>query len=184
MEKRQLGSKVLQPYAEAIFDLAKKNNLLDEIKVDLYSLITLIKSSNELKELFFSPVIKRSVKKALLTDFVNKLNFKPETTKFLYLLVDRNRFIYIENIFYRYELLIYKFRKIDIVDIVTAVEFSPAQQDELKSIIKAKINSNDVELNFSFNKELIAGFIISINSQVIDMSFLGQVYRLKERLFT
>jgi F-type H+-transporting ATPase subunit delta len=62
--------------------------------------------------------------------------------------------------------------------VVSAQPLSEEQQERLNNKVLAIAGSKSVEFDLQVEPALIAGFIVSMGSQVIDASLSGQVRRL------
>ena len=82
-------SKVAEPYAEALLDLAKSNNSLKETTNDMNIVSQFLANSSDLKKFLGNPLITRDAKKNVVKDILGE-QIGGSTLKFLLLLVDRN----------------------------------------------------------------------------------------------
>ena len=86
-------SKVSEPYADALLELAKANNCVDAITADVNDLLTFLTSVPLLASYFENPVISMANKKELVNTVMgSKLN--PYMLKFLQFLIEKNFNIY------------------------------------------------------------------------------------------
>ena len=83
-------SKVAEPYAEALLDLAKSNDSLKETTNDMNIVSQFLANSSDLKKFLGNPLITREAKKNVVKDILGE-QIGASTLKFLLLLVDRNR---------------------------------------------------------------------------------------------
>ena len=90
-------SKVAEPYAEALLDLAKSNNSLKEITNDMNIVSQFLANSNDLKKFLSNPLITKEAKKNVVKDILGE-QIGANSLKFLLLLVDRGRIAVLEGI--------------------------------------------------------------------------------------
>ena len=90
-------SKVAEPYAEALLDLAKSTNTLKETTNDMNIVSQFLLNSSDLKKFLSNPLITRNAKKNVVKDILSE-QIGPNTLKFLLLLVDRSRISLLEGI--------------------------------------------------------------------------------------
>ena len=90
-------SKVAEPYAEALLDLAISNDALKETTNDVNIVSQFLANSDDLKKFLGNPLITRTAKKTVVKDILGE-QISGSTLKFLLLLVDRNRIGVLENI--------------------------------------------------------------------------------------
>ena len=77
-------SKVAEPYAEALLDLAKSNGSLKETTNDMNIVSQFLANSSDLKKFLGNPLITKNAKKTVVKDKLNLYNLE----KFSYL-IDR-----------------------------------------------------------------------------------------------
>ena len=80
-------SKVAEPYAEALLDLAVSNDALKETTNDINIVSQFLANSNDLKKFLGNPLITRTAKKTVVKDILGE-QIGSNTLKFLLLLVD------------------------------------------------------------------------------------------------
>jgi F-type H+-transporting ATPase subunit delta len=69
-------------------------------------------------------------------------------------------------------------RNITLARVTSATPLSDDQQAQLNERVQAIAGTKSVEFDLSVDPSLIGGFIVSLESQVIDASLAGQVRRL------
>jgi F-type H+-transporting ATPase subunit delta len=90
MASKIVISKIAEPYADALLELAKSNNCVDAITADVNDLLTFLTSVPLLATYFENPVISIDKKKELVNTVMgSKLN--PYMLKFVLFLIDRRR---------------------------------------------------------------------------------------------
>ena len=77
-------SKVAEPYAEALLNLAKANDTLKETTNDMNIVSQFLANSSDLKKFLANPVITREVKKNIVKDVLGE-QIATNTLKFLML---------------------------------------------------------------------------------------------------
>ena len=82
-------SKVAEPYAEALLDLAKSNDSLKETTNDMNIVSQFLANSNDLEKFLSNPLITKDAKKNVVKDILGE-QISPNSLKFLLLLVDFN----------------------------------------------------------------------------------------------
>jgi len=105
-----------------------------------------------------------------------------EMSKFLMVLLDRNRISYLDVIAERYLELVYELANIKIVEINSANELSDEQQQNLILKLKEMTKAKEIKLVLKINPNLLGGFLIKVNSQVIDLTIKGQLTELAKHL--
>jgi len=99
--------KVAEPYAEALLDLAKSNNSLQDMTNDMNIVSQFLANSSDLKKFLGNPLITKDAKKNVVKDVLGE-QIDGRTLKFLLLLVDRGRIELLESVAEKFLELSYK----------------------------------------------------------------------------
>lgn len=176
-----VSTEVLQPYASALMSLAQSNNLSEQFGEDLRSLLSLLKSSEELRLFLASPLVKGDDKKAVI-DRISGAEMNPLMRNFLRLLVDKGRILFLEGIGEQYLSKLRELNQTVLAEVTSAVPLSDAQQQSVREKVQAMTSARQVEIETKIDADLIGGVVIKVGSQVIDASLRGQLRRLGLRL--
>ena len=128
-------SKVAEPYAEALLDLAKSNDSLKETTNDMNIVSQFLTNSSDLKKFLGNPLITRDAKKNVVKDILGE-QIGGNTLKFLLLLVDRNRIEVLDSIAQKFLELSYKQDSIEIAKITSSIQLSAEQQKAIAEKLK------------------------------------------------
>lgn len=181
MKGTLVSAEIVEPYADALMSVAQSHNLTDRIGEDVRSLLSLLESSEELRQFLSSPVVKEEQKKAVLGQVVGD-SLHPYTLNILMLLVDRRRIPFLEGICKQYQTLLRKLQQTVLAQVTSAVELTESQRQAVSEQVKAMTGAHQVELDTKLDPDLIGGVIIKVGSQVIDGSLRGQLRRIGLRL--
>ena len=174
-------SKVAEPYAEALLDLAVSNDALKETTNDINIVSQFLANSNDLKKFLGNPLITRPAKKTVVKDILGE-QIGSSTLKFLLLLVDRNRIQVLESIAQKFLELSYKQESIEIAKITSSIQLSAQQQKEIAEKLKVITGAKQIKLALKVDPQLIGGFTIEIGSKMIDTSIRGQLKQISTLL--
>ena len=174
-------SKVAEPYAEALLDLAISNDALKETTNDINIVSQFLANSSDLKTFLGNPLITRSAKKTVVKDILGE-QIGGSTLKFLLLLVDRGRIEVLDSIAKKYLELSYKQESIEIAKITSSIQLSAQQQKEIAEKLKAITGAKQIKLALKVDPQLIGGFTIEIGSKLIDTSIRGQLKQISSLL--
>jgi|TARA_B110000977_G_scaffold201463_1_gene296181 F-type H+-transporting ATPase subunit delta len=181
MAQNIAATKIANPYAQALLDLAKSKNLIHTITSDINNLRELLNSTKEFKNYLSSPIVRNDSKRELIEKTINS-QISPEMSRFLMILIDRNRISHIEVIAERYLELVYELANIKIVEVTSANELTEEQQQNLIIKLKEMTNAKEIKLLLTIDASLLGGFLIKSNSQVIDLTIKGQLTDLAKHL--
>ena len=170
-------SKVAEPYAEALLDLAKSNDSLKETTNDMNIVSQFLANSSDLKTFLENPFIAKDAKKNVVKDILGE-QISGNTLKFLLLLVDRNRIEVLESIAQKFLELSYKQESIEIAKITSSIQLSAEQQKQIAEKLKVITGAKQIKLALKIDPKLIGGFTIEIGSKMIDTSIRGQLKQI------
>jgi F-type H+-transporting ATPase subunit delta len=174
------GSRVTRRYAKALFDLAKEQNILDQIESDMILLRKSMADSEEMVAFLQSPVIqvteKRSLVAKIFKDKVNRVTFD-----FLNLLLHKNREELLSEIITYFLKYLDDSKGILRGELLTAYELSAAQITTLKNQLD-RITGKNVTLQEKVDSSLIGGFVVRLDDTVIDTSIKNQLDKMREKL--
>jgi F-type H+-transporting ATPase subunit delta len=176
-------SKVAEPYAEALLDLAKSNDSLKETTNYMNIVSQFLANSSDLKKFLGNPLITRDAKKNVVKDILGE-QISGNTFKFLLLLVDRGRIEVLEQIAQKFLELSYKQESIEIAKITSSIQLSAEQQKEIAEKLKIITGAKQIKLALKIDPQLIGGFTIEIGSKMIDTSIRGQLKQISSLLGT
>jgi len=100
------------------------------------------------------------------------------------ILTDRSRIQYLQEIATCYLELVYELANIKIVEVSSASKLTDSQQDLLIEKLEKMTNAREVKLVITVDPNLLGGFLIKTNSQVIDLTVKGQLSQLAGHLDT
>ena len=173
--------KVAEPYAEALLDLAKSNNSLQNMTNDMNIVSQFLANSSDLKKFLGNPLITKDAKKNVVKDVLGE-QIDGRTLKFLLLLVDRGRIQLLENIAEKFLELSYKQESIEIAKVTSSIKLSADQQKEIAEKLKVITGAKQIKLAQKVDPQLIGGFTIEIGSKMIDTSIRGQLRQISNLL--
>jgi F-type H+-transporting ATPase subunit delta len=170
-------SKVAEPYAEALLDLAKSNDSLKETTNDMNIVSQFLANSSDLKKFLGNPLITKDAKKNVIKDILGE-QISGSTLKFLLVLVDKGRIEVLEVIAQKFLELSYKQDSIEIAKITSSIQLSAEQQKTIAEKLKAITGAKQIKLALKVDPQLIGGFTIEIGSKMIDTSIRGQLKQI------
>ncbi len=173
----KVNTQVLQPYASALMSLAKSNDLSEQFGNDIRSLLSLLESSEDLRQFLANPLIKPDAKKAVIKQIAGE-EMNPLMRSFLSLLIDKGRILFLEGIGKQYLNQLRALNQTVLAEVTSAVPLSDAQQQTVREKVQAMTSARQVEIETKIDTDLIGGVVIKVGSQVIDASLRGQLRRL------
>ena len=184
MSNKMLMSKVADPYASALLNLASSTNTLDTITSDINDLLELFDSNENLVGYLRNPMYSKSSKKDVLEKVIAPLYFNENTVRFLMVLLDRGRIDLLESIAEKYLQMVYDFAEIKIAQVSSAIPLTPDQELDLISRLRNRTGAKEIKLVTNVDASLLGGLKVQIGSNAIDLSLKGQLRELATQLDT
>lgn len=172
-------SLIANRYSEAFFSLALEKNKVNEYKNDLDLVKDIFKDVPLVREFFASEKITKTEKKKLIGEALeNKIS--RDSLNLFNLLVDKGRMAYYEEIINEYHHLANDELHIK-EGLIESVR--PIDQNKISELEAAlSKNGEKVELVQKINKNLISGFKITLDNEVIDSTMKSKVDSMKQML--
>jgi F-type H+-transporting ATPase subunit delta len=168
-----------RPYANAVFDLAKSSNSLDQWS-RMLALLAAASSEPKMQRMVESPDLSAEVKAHRLVDVCGaELNHR--AGNLVGLLARNKRLGVIEEIREQFEARKAEEERVLDVEVVTAYELSAEQSDKLRHALASKFR-REVNLTGRVDRAVIGGAVIRAGDTVIDASLRGRLDKLAESL--
>tara|TARA_B100000965_G_C19529172_1_gene730275 strand:+ start:378 stop:908 length:531 start_codon:yes stop_codon:yes gene_type:complete len=168
-------TKASNRYAQALFEIAIENNIMQEVMVDLKLVSEMIQNEIELADLIKNPTINKTTKKTIFEKIFSNKTHKT-TINFLSMVVGKNREIYLLDIINKYHDLYNRYNNIVVAHIISAEPIG----ESLKNKIKEKINNGgSVHIEEKIDKSLLGGFIIKTGDLQYDASIRKKINNAK-----
>ena len=167
-------------YAEALYEIAVENNLVDRLEEELKAVLGVLEESVQLKKVLFHPRITAAQKKEVLAGlFAGRVS--EVAMNFLGILVERRREAYLDNITGYFTDLADKARNISDVKVTSAVELNDGEKKALTAAM-ASCTGKKVRLSYDVEPQLLGGVVVRVGDKVIDGSVLARLQNLREHL--
>jgi len=172
---------IAQRYSDALVEIAQDGKLTyAKISTDLDTIKKILAQSKDLVEFLTNPTISVEDKK----EIINKV-FSSEIDgliiNFIKVLVDKSRFDAFDEILDAYNKSLDDINKISRIQVTSAFEMSEDAKKKLKEKLEAKLKKN-VILDLDINTDIIAGLVIKIGDNVIDMSLKHKLEDLSKNI--
>ena len=168
-------------YAEALVQIAKSGKLsFENVSANLNLVKETLETSKDLDTFLTNPIISIEDKKEIVNKvFADEINVL--ILNFLKVIIDKNRFDTFPEIFETYSKAIDDINNISRISVTSAVEMSKEAQARLKEKLELKLRKN-VILDLNINTDIIAGLVINIGDNVIDMSLKNKLEDLSKNI--
>jgi len=156
-------------YANAVFELAQEQGLVDVVANDFATLKSAIAANPDLARLVKSPLFGHEDQARALKAVLEKMSVNPLTTKFLLTLTGKRRLFALDGVIAAYERLLARLKGEVQAQVTSAHALSPAQTAELKATLKAKLG-REPRLDTRVDPTLLGGLVVKVGSRMIDSS--------------
>jgi F-type H+-transporting ATPase subunit delta len=167
-------------YAKSLIDLAVERNELETVYADMKYLQAVCKQSREFVNLLKSPVISIDRKNKAITA-VTKGNVSELTAVFNQLLISKNRESSLPEVVEAFISQYNQIKGIHKVKLTTAVEVSEELKNAIVSKIKNETSIENIELETLVKDELVGGFVLEFDNNLVDASILRDLRDLKKQ---
>lgn len=168
-------------YSQALVETAKEGKLtFGKISEDLTKISTILEQSKDLGEFLNNPLRSIEDKKEIIGRVFSE-EIDTLMVNFLKILVDKNRFSLFNDILNAYRETLDDINNISKVRVTSAVEMTKEAQDKLKSKLEEKLKKK-VVFDMDINPDIIAGLVIKIGDNVVDMSLKHKLEDLSKNI--
>jgi F-type H+-transporting ATPase subunit delta len=168
-------------YATALFELARDQKVVDEVKADLERFEGLLIESADLKRLVRSPVFAAEAQSRALSAVLDKAGIAGISANFLKVLTANRRLFVVADVIRAYRALVAKFKGEATADVTVAEALSDKNLDALKVALKS-VTGKDVALNVKVDPSIIGGLVVKLGSRMIDSSLRTKLNSIKHAM--
>ncbi len=170
-----------QNYANALVGvLENRNATFEEISKDFENIREILNSSPELESVLNNPTITSEIKKDIVSE-IFKNDIGETMMNFLKVLIDKKRFGELPQIHSAYIEKLNEIHNIQPVTVVSAVELSDNDKLQVIKKLEEKLHKT-VQPEWELDTDIIAGLVIHIDDNLIDMSIRNRLAKLKKDL--
>ena len=168
-------------YATALFDLARDERSIDQIKADLDNVDRLISENPDLIRLVRSPVFTADEQLKALNAVLAKAGIGGTTAKFLGVLTANRRLFAVRDVIRAFNALVARFKGEASADVTVAEPLSDKNLDALKTALKS-VTGKDVALNVKVDPSIIGGLVVKLGSRMVDSSLRTKLNSIKHAM--
>ena len=168
-------------YATALFELARDQNVVDEVKSDLDKFEAMLNDSADLKRLVRSPVFAADAQSKALSAVLDKAGIAGIAANFLKVLTANRRLFAVADVIRAYRALVARFKGETTADVTVAEALSDKNLDALKVALKS-VTGKDVALNVKVDPSIIGGLVVKLGSRMVDGSLRTKLNSIKHAM--
>jgi F-type H+-transporting ATPase subunit delta len=166
-------------YAEAAFEIARRDGTLDRWTEDLRTAADLV-TRPELARVADNPAVPFTVRREILEQLVRP-RVAPQAYNLVLLLAQRGRLSVVPAVAAEYKRLVDRERGVVPALVSSAIPLEPAELEAIGARIQGMTGSQ-AELETRGDPELIGGVTVRIGDRLIDASVRGRLERLRDRI--
>lgn len=167
-------------YSLALIEIAKENNMLDEIYEEFKTITTELIQDKKMWELINIPSISTSDQKELIQTIFGK-NINKYLLNFLMILFDKNRFDELEFIFLAFKDYYLAEKNTLEASVLSVIELSKEHMQGIQQKLERRFKKKIMITN-QIDQSILGGLIVYVGDQVIDGSVRSQLNHIKNGL--
>lgn len=174
---------VSKTYGEALFEIAMESgeDKAQELMEEILGVSAVLQQNPEFDELMKHPGIPKQEKLQVLKEVFHG-RVSEELESFLEVIVSKERYRDMTDIFSYFVDRVKETRKIGVAYVTTAVDLTAAQKSAVESRILGTTGYRSMEMHYMVDASIIGGMIIRINDRVVDSSIRTKLDGLKKQL--
>jgi F-type H+-transporting ATPase subunit delta len=166
-------------YANALFELAREEKTLDQVKADLEAFDKLVAGNPDLARLVRSPVFGAEEQAKALGAVLDKAGIKGLAGNFLRTVASNRRLFAVRDMVKAFRTLVAHHKGEVTAQVTVAEPLGDKNLDALKSAIKSVTGGKDIDLDVKVDPAIIGGLIVKVGSRMVDSSLRTKLNAIK-----
>jgi len=171
-------SEIAKRYANALFDLADEQGLLDTVAGDLARIISAVDESTDLQRVLRSPVLDRDAQGKALKAILEAMEVSELTRNFVGLIAQNRRLFALTAMIDGFLSELARRRGEITAEVTAAKPLTDAQIKSLQDTLQNSIGGK-VTVAPQVDPGLIGGLIVRVGSQMVDTSLRTQLNKMQ-----
>src|SRR6185437_775573 len=165
-------------YANALYELADEQKILDPVAADLRALRGLVDESADLRRLIRSPVLSRAEQGKAVAALAERAGFQRLVANILGLLARNRRLFVLPEVIEAYLAELASRRGEVTAQVIAAQQLSEAQRQTLDEKLRRAVGGK-VAIELRVDPSLLGGLIVKLGSRMVDASLSSKLQRLQ-----
>ena len=170
------GARAALRYAKAVLSLAEDQKSIDVVNKDMKLIVTTVTENKDLHDLLQNPVVRTSVKKAVLNKVFNKINALTENL--INTLIANKRIALLGEVASKFNQLYDALKERQIAKVTTAVPLTEALKTKVLAKVK-ELTGKEVEVVNVIDESILGGFILRVGDIQYNASIINKLNKLK-----
>lgn len=168
-------------YGDALFELSKEENKVDEIYDEVQGLIQILDDNPDLTSMMTHPHISKD-EKLQTVETVFKGKISDEIIGLMRMVIEKDHFGQMKGIFEYFVSSVKEYKNIGVAKVITPLELSSEKKKEVEKRLLETTDFVSLEMHYEIDKDLIGGMVIRIGDRVVDSSIKTKIYNLSREL--
>ncbi|MGZ3320868.1 MAG: F0F1 ATP synthase subunit delta [Xanthobacteraceae bacterium] len=165
-------------YATALFELAREQNAIDTVKVNLDRFDALVAEIADLARLLRSPVLSADEQGRALSGVLDKVGIDGLAANFLKLVATNRRLFAALDMAKAYRALVARHKGEVTAEVTVAEKPSEAHLAAIKDALRA-VTKKDVQVDVKVDPAIIGGLVVKLGSRMVDSSLRTKLNAIK-----
>ncbi|WP_141430972.1 F0F1 ATP synthase subunit delta [Bacillus sp. 03113] len=175
-----MDSGIAKRYALALFQLAKENQLLNQIEEELRTVKEVVIYNTDLQAVLKSPKLSIAQKKDIVKAAFSSANAYVINT--LMILIDRHREEFIVDVVDQYIQMSNDEKGIADAIVYSVRPLKEEEREALSTVFAAKVGKKSLHIENIVDSNLLGGIKLRIGNRIFDGSLKGKLDRLEKQL--
>ena len=172
---------VSKTYGEALFTIAMEADKGSLYLEEVEGIREILKQNPDFDKMMLHPAIPKQEKLAMVEQaFAGRAS--DEITGFLKIVVQKERYPALQDIFQYFIDKVKEAQKIGIAHVTTAMELSDRQKEQVQARLLETTDYLAMEMHYQVDPQIIGGMIIRIGDRVVDSSIRSKLNDLTRQL--
>jgi F-type H+-transporting ATPase subunit delta len=166
-------------YGNALFELARDDEAVEEVKADLDRFDAMIAGSPDLNRLVRSPVFDADSQLHALAAILDKAGITGLAANFLRVITTNRRLFAVRDMIRAYRALVARYKGEVTAQVTVAEPLSDKNLDALKDALKSVTGGKDIDFDVKIEPAIIGGLIVKVGSRMVDSSLRTKLNAIK-----
>ena len=168
-------------YSLALFELAEESNLQSRVEMNSVTILKLIKTSVDFKNLIKDPTVSQNDLINVINEIFGYLKIENLLKNFTNFLISKRRFFFIEQILNNFIEICSEKRGELKTEIRSAKNLSNDEINNIKDELSKHFTSK-IKLDYKYDESLIGGLIVQVGSMMIDTSIKNKLQQIENKM--
>ncbi|WP_040610306.1 F0F1 ATP synthase subunit delta [Oceaniovalibus guishaninsula] len=180
-EPASISTGIATRYATAIFELARDEDALGQIRSDVGALSDALDESEDFRSLIHSPIYPRDEQQAAIGAIAERMGLNPVLANTLRLMASKRRLFVLPQLLDELRARIADENGEVTAEVTAAKALSDDQKARLSETLKASVG-RDVTIKMRVDDSLIGGLVVKLGSRMIDTSIRAKLNALQNTM--